>query len=122
MKRSGLYSSKIRSKANRSKTKTFIAYPQRPKQSFGHARPRFVKCAARRAAMCACIAATGGARNWATARRRPDHREENMRIWLTGLAVLASLISPASADDRWPQRQVNIIVPFTAGGTTDLFA
>ncbi|WP_252405884.1 tripartite tricarboxylate transporter substrate-binding protein, partial [Escherichia coli] len=26
--------------------------------------------------------------------------------------------SPAS----WPQRQVNVVVPFTAGGTTDLFA
>ena len=38
------------------------------------------------------------------------------------LAVLASLTVPAGADDRWPQRQVNIIVPFTAGGTTDLFA
>src|SRR5918997_744426 len=30
--------------------------------------------------------------------------------------------APSHAKEKWPQRQVNIIVPFTAGGTTDLFA
>jgi tripartite-type tricarboxylate transporter receptor subunit TctC len=35
--------------------------------------------------------------------------------------ALAALIAPAQAQD-WPSRQVTIIVPFTAGGTTDMFA
>jgi tripartite-type tricarboxylate transporter receptor subunit TctC len=37
------------------------------------------------------------------------------------LSVLA-LVGPSQAQDKWPERQVNIIVPFTAGGTTDMFA
>ncbi|HEX2116334.1 MAG TPA: tripartite tricarboxylate transporter substrate binding protein [Alphaproteobacteria bacterium] len=36
------------------------------------------------------------------------------------LAVLA-FVAPAQAQE-WPSRQVTIIVPFTAGGTTDMFA
>jgi tripartite-type tricarboxylate transporter receptor subunit TctC len=45
----------------------------------------------------------------------------NVRILLSGaaLAVLA-FASPAFAQD-WPQRQVTIVVPFSAGGTTDMF-
>ena len=35
-------------------------------------------------------------------------------------AVLAALTQGASAQD-WPAKQVNFIVPFSAGGTTDLF-
>jgi tripartite-type tricarboxylate transporter receptor subunit TctC len=37
-------------------------------------------------------------------------------------AALLGFISPAQAQDKWPERQVNVIVPFTAGGTTDMFA
>ena len=36
-------------------------------------------------------------------------------------AALVALAAIAQADEQWPQRQVNVIVPFTAGGTTDLF-
>ncbi len=36
-------------------------------------------------------------------------------------AFWAALALPSQADERWPQRQVTIIVPFSAGGTTDLF-
>jgi tripartite-type tricarboxylate transporter receptor subunit TctC len=45
----------------------------------------------------------------------------NVRILLS-VATLAALAfaSPASAQD-WPQRQVTIVVPFSAGGTTDMF-
>ncbi|MDH8618361.1 tripartite tricarboxylate transporter substrate binding protein, partial [Klebsiella pneumoniae] len=30
--------------------------------------------------------------------------------------------APSHAQDAWPSRNVTIIVPFTAGGTADLFA
>jgi tripartite-type tricarboxylate transporter receptor subunit TctC len=43
-----------------------------------------------------------------------------MRGFIGALAVVAALASPAAAQD-WPARQVNVIVPFAAGGTTDLF-
>jgi tripartite-type tricarboxylate transporter receptor subunit TctC len=43
------------------------------------------------------------------------------RIKLMALAVFA-LAAPVQAQEKWPERQVNIIVPFTAGGTTDMFA
>ena len=35
-------------------------------------------------------------------------------------AALAALTLPATAQE-WPAKQVNFIVPFSAGGTTDLF-
>src|SRR5919112_5839449 len=38
----------------------------------------------------------------------------------TALAVLAAL-GPTQAQEAWPQRQVLVVVPFTAGGTTDMF-
>ena len=44
-----------------------------------------------------------------------------MRLFTAILAVLAAVMSSAQADNSWPQRQVTIIVPFAAGGTTDLF-
>jgi tripartite-type tricarboxylate transporter receptor subunit TctC len=45
-----------------------------------------------------------------------------MMLRRTLLATLvAAALSPAAAQD-WPARQVTIVVPFTAGGTTDLFA
>jgi tripartite-type tricarboxylate transporter receptor subunit TctC len=34
----------------------------------------------------------------------------------------AALAHSAQAQESWPQRQVNVIVPFSAGGTTDMFA
>lgn len=42
-------------------------------------------------------------------------------IAATFVAVLG-LVGTAEAQDKWPERQVNVIVPFTAGGTTDMFA
>ena len=32
-----------------------------------------------------------------------------------------TLATPAAAQDDWPQKQTTIVVPFTAGGTTDMF-
>lgn len=48
-----------------------------------------------------------------------------MKKTLFALAVsacLSALASPALAKDEWPTDTVKIIVPFTAGGTTDIFA
>ena len=39
---------------------------------------------------------------------------------MLGVAALAALTLPAAAQE-WPAKQVNLIVPFSAGGTTDLF-
>ena len=45
-----------------------------------------------------------------------------MRTLLTSIAlVAAALVAPAHAQD-WPPRAVTIVVPFAAGGTTDMFA
>lgn len=38
---------------------------------------------------------------------------------IAGAVCLAAL--PAAAQDKWPSRQVTLVVPFTAGGTTDMF-
>ena len=43
-----------------------------------------------------------------------------MRAIIGALAVLGALAAPAAAQG-WPEKQVNFIVPFSAGGTTDLF-
>ena len=43
-----------------------------------------------------------------------------MRAIIGALAVLGALAAPAGAQS-WPEKQVNFIVPFSAGGTTDLF-
>ena len=43
-----------------------------------------------------------------------------MRAIIGALAVMAALGAPAAAQS-WPDKQVNFIVPFSAGGTTDLF-
>jgi tripartite-type tricarboxylate transporter receptor subunit TctC len=45
---------------------------------------------------------------------------KNMRSFVGALAILGALAIPANAQD-WPAKQVNFIVPFSAGGTTDLF-
>jgi len=43
-----------------------------------------------------------------------------MRKLIGAVAILTALVAPAGAQE-WPARQVNLIVPFSAGGTTDLF-
>jgi tripartite-type tricarboxylate transporter receptor subunit TctC len=43
-----------------------------------------------------------------------------MRALFGALTVVAALTAPAAAQD-WPAKQVTMIVPFSAGGTTDLF-
>jgi tripartite-type tricarboxylate transporter receptor subunit TctC len=44
-----------------------------------------------------------------------------VRIFASALALFTlALAAPAGAQD-WPARQVTIVVPFTAGGTTDMF-
>jgi tripartite-type tricarboxylate transporter receptor subunit TctC len=44
-----------------------------------------------------------------------------IRVLAAALAAFAFVAPGARAQD-WPQRQVTIVVPFTAGGTTDMFA
>ncbi len=45
-----------------------------------------------------------------------------MRIQMSAMALATVMFaSPAQSQD-WPQRQVTIVVPFSAGGTTDMFA
>ena len=43
-----------------------------------------------------------------------------MRKLIGAVAILTVLAAPAVAQE-WPTKQVNLIVPFSAGGTTDLF-
>jgi tripartite-type tricarboxylate transporter receptor subunit TctC len=43
-----------------------------------------------------------------------------MRGIIGTMAIMGALAAPASAQE-WPAKQVNLIVPFSAGGTTDLF-
>lgn len=41
---------------------------------------------------------------------------------LVALLVLAASLAPARAQQPWPSQSVHLIVPFAAGGTTDMFA
>ena len=43
-----------------------------------------------------------------------------MRAFIVALSIIGALSAPAAAQD-WPTKQVTLIVPFSAGGTTDLF-
>ena len=44
-----------------------------------------------------------------------------MRLFLLPRRLLAAFVSPVQAQE-WPARVVTVIVPFSAGGTTDMFA
>ena len=47
----------------------------------------------------------------------------NRRLCLAGLSAFAALTAlPAHAQSGWPNKPVRIIVPFAAGGTTDILA
>ena len=60
-----------------------------------------------------------------------NERSIGRRAWLRGgvatLGVLAASVGPQTTSAQtpsaqaWPQRQVTVVVPFTAGGTTDMF-
>jgi tripartite-type tricarboxylate transporter receptor subunit TctC len=61
----------------------------------------------------------------------PTHKEtvlnrQNRPTRRAALALAAGFIAlaalPASAQDKWPTKPVRIIVPFAAGGTTDILA
>lgn len=43
------------------------------------------------------------------------------RLGALAAAAIGTSTLPAAAQDNWPQRQVVVVVPFTAGGTTDMF-
>lgn len=43
-------------------------------------------------------------------------------ILATTAAVLATCLVPAMAQDKWPSKPISYIVPFGAGGTTDVLA
>lgn len=42
-------------------------------------------------------------------------------IFAAALAALTLAAAPVLAQDNWPSKQVTVVVPFTAGGTTDMF-
>jgi tripartite-type tricarboxylate transporter receptor subunit TctC len=45
-----------------------------------------------------------------------------MRKWIvSAFALLATIAGAPAQEAAWPQRQVVVVVPFTAGGTTDMF-
>ena len=45
-----------------------------------------------------------------------------MRKLVSAVALATVAFSGATQAQEWPQRQVTIVVPFSAGGTTDMFA
>lgn len=44
-----------------------------------------------------------------------------MNKLIAAVLLLAAVGTPVQAQDKWPSRTVTIVVPFTAGGTTDMF-
>ena len=40
------------------------------------------------------------------------------RLFAAAAAAFLASLAPATAQEKWPERQVNVIVPFTAGGGT----
>src|SRR5713226_10303543 len=45
-----------------------------------------------------------------------------MRILMSAVALATVMFAGSAQSQDWPQRQVTIVVPFSAGGTTDMFA
>ena len=45
-----------------------------------------------------------------------------MKRLLTGLLLAAAMLATPLQAQEWPPRQVTVVVPFAAGGTTDMFA
>ena len=44
------------------------------------------------------------------------------RLFALAAAALLAAVAPSAAQDQaWPKRAVSVIVPFSAGGTTDMF-
>jgi tripartite-type tricarboxylate transporter receptor subunit TctC len=43
-------------------------------------------------------------------------------MWLVVASAMLLAASPVKAEDAYPSRQVTVIVPFSAGGTADIFA
>lgn len=48
--------------------------------------------------------------------------EKQTVFWRLGVALTATLVlgSAAAAQDKWPQRAISVVVPYTAGGNTDV--
>ena len=44
------------------------------------------------------------------------------RVLAVYVAAMFAFAVPVQAQETWPQRQVNVVVPFAAGGSTDLIA
>ena len=42
--------------------------------------------------------------------------------WIVLLVVVLAIAGPAVSQDKFPSKPINVIVPFTAGGSTDLLA
>ncbi len=45
-----------------------------------------------------------------------------LRMLCSAAAACLMLIAPADAQDQWPSRSINLIVPFAPGGSTDVIA
>src|SRR5262245_42609711 len=61
-------------------------------------------------------------RGRAPAERARRKRKRHMKKLLIAAAGLLALCAPSAAQDAaWPARAVSVVVPFAAGGTTDMF-
>src|SRR5512143_1844982 len=52
-----------------------------------------------------------------------ERRNDMKRIsWIVLLVAVLAIAGPAVAQDKFPSKPINVIVPFSAGGSTDLLA